>query len=74
VRAGSISGTIRAIDKMGLKRHYKDFSARANCPQQELLVFGDIDSNEKRSIATVGSRVIRPGTNNDIHQHVRQRR
>lgn len=66
VRAGSISGTIRAIDKMGLKRHYKDFSARANCPQQELLVFGDIDSNEKRSIATVGSRVIRPGTNNDI--------
>ncbi|HEJ4579643.1 TPA: hypothetical protein SL561_003175, partial [Pseudomonas aeruginosa] len=66
VRSGSISGKIRAIDKMGLKRHYKDFSVRANCPQQELLVFGDIDSNEKRSIATVGARVIRPGTNNDI--------
>ncbi|MFY1054652.1 hypothetical protein ACOQNP_23785 [Ectopseudomonas khazarica] len=66
VNSGSISGKIRAIDKMRLKRHYKNLSVRANCPQQELLVFGDIDSNEKRSIATVGARVIRPGTNNDI--------
>lgn len=66
VKAGSISGQIRVIDKMRLKRHYRDFSVRPNSPQQELLVFGDIDSNEKRSIATVADRVIRPGTNDDI--------
>lgn len=66
VRAGSISGQIRAIDKKSLKHHYKAFSVRANSPQHELLVFGDVDSNEKRSIATIGARVIRPGTNNDI--------
>jgi hypothetical protein len=66
VRAGAISGRIRAIDKKGLKHHYKKFSVRANSPQHELLVFGDVDSNEKRSIATIGARIIRPGTNNDI--------
>ncbi|MBT2294931.1 hypothetical protein [Pseudomonas fluorescens] len=66
VRAGSISGRIRAIDKKGLKHHYQKFSVRANSPQHELLVFGDVDSNEKRSIATIAARVIRPGTNNDI--------
>lgn len=66
VREGSISGQVRVIDKMRLKRHYRNFSVRPNSPQQELLVFGDIDSNEKRSIATVADRVIRPGTNDDI--------
>ena len=66
VRAGSISGKTRAIDMMRLMRHYKEFSVRANSPQHELLVFGDIDSNEKRSIATIAARVIRPGTQNDI--------
>ena len=66
VREGSITAQIRAIDKMRLKQHYKDFSVRPHSPQQEKLVFGFIDSNEKRSIATVASRVIRPGTNHDI--------
>ncbi|MBV6754532.1 hypothetical protein KV580_29895 [Pseudomonas chlororaphis] len=66
VRVGSVSGKIRAIDKMRLMRHYKEFSVRASSPQQELLVFGNIDSNEKRSIATIAARVIRPGTQNDI--------
>lgn len=66
VREGSITAQIRAIDKMHLKQHYKDFSVRPHSPQQEKLVFGFIDSNEKRSIATVASRVIRPGTNHDI--------
>ncbi|MBA6104597.1 MULTISPECIES: hypothetical protein [Pseudomonas] len=66
VRDGSITAKIRVIDKVGLKRHYRNFSVRPNCPQQELLVFGDIDSNEKRNVATVASRVIRPGTNDDI--------
>ena len=62
----SISVGIRAIDKLGLKRHYRKFSVRANSPQHELLVFGDLDSNEKRSISTIAQRVIRPGTNNGI--------
>lgn len=66
VRAGSVSGKVRAIDVMKLKDHYEDYSVRANCPQQELLMFGDIDSNEKRSIATVCDRIIRAGTDNDI--------
>jgi len=66
VRVGAITAKIRVIDKVGLKRHYRNFSVRPNSPQQELLVFGDIDSNEKRSVATVASRVIRPGTNDDI--------
>ncbi|HHT0359009.1 hypothetical protein EYD25_25190 [Klebsiella pneumoniae] len=63
---GSISVGIRAIDKLGLRHHYRKFSVRANSPQHELLVFGDLDSNEKRSISTIAQRVIRPGTNNDI--------
>lgn len=63
---GSISVGIRAIDKIGLKRHYRNFSVRPNSPQHELLVFGGLDSNEKRSISTIAQRVIRPGTNNDI--------
>lgn len=66
VREGSVSAQIRVIDKVGLKRHYRNFSVRPHCPQQELLVFGDIDTNEKRSTATIAGRVIRPGTNNDI--------
>ncbi|BCY02046.1 hypothetical protein [Stutzerimonas stutzeri] len=66
VRAGSIGGQIRAIDKKSLKHHYLNFSVRPNSPQHELLVFGDVDSNEKRSIATIGARVIRPGSNNDF--------
>lgn len=66
VRAGSISGKVRAIDVTKLKDHYEDYSVRANSPQQELLVFGDTDSNEKRSIATVCDRIIRAGTDDDI--------
>ena len=61
-----LTAEARVIDKKGLKRHYREFSVRPNSPQQELLVFGNIDSNQKRSIATVAKRVIRPGTNNDV--------
>jgi len=62
----ALTVVIRAINKVGFKRHYRKFSVRSNSPQQELLVFGNMDSNEKRSIATLAKRVIRPGTNNDI--------
>jgi hypothetical protein len=62
----SLTVKIRGIDKQSLKRHYRKFSVRSNSPQQELLVFGDMDSNEKRSIATLAKRVIRPGTNHDL--------
>lgn len=57
----AISVEIRAIDKLGLLRHYREFSVRPNSPQQELLVFGDMDSNEKRSISTIAQQVVRPG-------------
>lgn len=53
LRVGAISLEIRAIDKKGLKRHYRKFSVRPNSPQHELLVFGCMDSNEKRSISTI---------------------
>ena len=65
-REGSISVAIRAIDKIGLKRHYRKQSVRPNSPQHELLVFGDIDSNEKRSISTIAKQVTWPGTKDDI--------
>lgn len=63
---GSISVEIRAINKSGLDRHYLKHSVRPNSPQHELLVFGDLDSNEKRSISTIAQQVVRPGTSNDI--------
>ena len=63
---GSISVEIRAIDKIGLKRHYREFAVRPNSPQHELLVFGNMDSNKKRSISTIAQHVIRPGNNDDV--------
>jgi hypothetical protein len=66
LRVGAISVEIRAIDKKGLKRHYRKFSVRPNSPQHELLVFGCMDSNEKRSISTIAHQIIRPGSNDDI--------
>jgi len=49
-----------------MKRHYREQSVRPDCPQQELLVFGHIDTNERRSIATIADRVVRPGTSTAI--------
>ncbi len=66
VRAGSISVEIRAIDRLHLKRHYLKNSVRPNCPQHELLVFGDTDSNQKRSIATIATELVRPGEPDDV--------
>jgi len=63
---GQITAKLCPIDKLALRRHYKSYSVRPNSPQQELLVFGDTDYNEKRSIATVAGRVVRPGTARDI--------
>ncbi|HBT3148832.1 TPA: hypothetical protein MBF30_004030 [Klebsiella aerogenes] len=65
-RVGSISVELRAIDKIGLKHHYREFAVRPNSPQHELLVFGNVDSNEKRSISTIAQHVIRPGNNDDV--------
>lgn len=62
IREGSISTEIRGIDRAHLERHYRRNSVRPNSPQQELLVFGDMDSNEKRSIATIAESIVRPGT------------
>ncbi|WP_368656577.1 hypothetical protein [Pantoea agglomerans] len=66
LRVNSISVEIKSIDKKELKSHYRNFSVKANSPQHELLVFGNMDSNEKRSIATVANKIIRPGTSEDI--------
>jgi len=62
VQDGSISVEIRCIDRERLEHHYRSNSVRANSPQHERLVFGDIDSNEKRSIATIAASIVRPGT------------
>ena len=66
VREGAISAQIRKIDRAHLERHYCSNSVRANSPQHELLVFGDMDSNEKRSIATIAASIVRPGDSNTI--------
>lgn len=62
----SISVEIRAVDKIRIRQHYRKYSVKANSPQHELLVFGNIDSNEKRSISTIAKQITRPGTNSDI--------
>lgn len=62
VRQGSISAEIRRIDRARLEHHYRRNAVRPNSPQHELLVFGDMDSNEKRSIATIAESIVRPGT------------
>lgn len=61
VREGSVTALIHDIDFRYLRAHYLFNSVKPNSPQQELLVFGDTDSNEKRSIATVASSIVRPG-------------
>lgn len=65
-REGSISAVISDIDRARLKRHYRRNSVRPNSPQHELLVFGDMDSNEKRSIATIAESIVRPGASDDF--------
>lgn len=66
VREGAISAQIRQIDREHLECHYRRNYVRANSPQHELLVFGDMDSNEKRSIATIAASIVRPGDANTI--------
>lgn len=57
---------IIAINKDLMHLHYRENSVRPNSPQQELLVFGNTDSNEKRSIATIASEILRPGDKNEV--------
>ena len=66
VRNGSISVEVRWVDRGALESHYRRFSVRPNCPQHELLVFGDVDRNEKRSIATIAESIVRAGTPDSI--------
>lgn len=66
VRDGAISAQVLRIDRANLECHYRSNSVRANSPQHELLVFGDVDSNEKRSIATIAASIVRPGEPNTI--------
>lgn len=66
VREGAVSAQVRAVDKKALKQHYIANRVRPSSPQQELLVFGNTDSNEKRSTATIARRVTRPGTTSDV--------
>jgi hypothetical protein len=64
IHDGLVSAEITNIDRSRLKCHYRYNSVRPNSPQQELLVFGDINSNEKRSIATIATNIVRPGSKN----------
>lgn len=66
VREGSLTAEIRAVDRDRLMQHYVRNSVRSNSPQQELLVFGDVNSNEKRSIATIAKSLVRPGEPDEI--------
>ncbi|MGG5288691.1 hypothetical protein [Pseudomonas shirazensis] len=66
VRHGSVSAAIRWVDRAPLERHYRRFLVRPNCPQQEQLVFGDVDTNEKRSIATIAQSIERAGSPDSI--------
>ena len=64
IRNVGISAEISQINRKKLQHHYRSYAARANSPQHELLVFGDIDSNENRSIATIADELVRPGNSN----------
>ena len=66
VREGAISAELRSVDKRRLDDHYRRFWVRPNCPQHELLVFGDLNSNEKRNIATIPQGIIRHGSPDSI--------
>jgi hypothetical protein len=66
VRKGAISAQVSPINRARIERHYRSNSVRPNSPQHELLVFGNMDSNEKRSIATIAETIIRAGTKADI--------
>jgi hypothetical protein len=66
VREGAISAKIGNINRKNLERHYRRHSVRPNSPQHELLVFGDIDCNEKRSIATIAESIVRPGASDIV--------
>lgn len=61
-----LSVSARPIDRMSLVDHYDNFSVRPRSPQHELLVFGDIDANEKRSIATIARKIVRPGDKDTV--------
>jgi hypothetical protein len=65
-KIGSISVELRWVDRGPLERHYRRFFVRPNCPQHESLVFGDVDSNEKRSIATIAGGIVRAGPPDSI--------
>ncbi|MEW7374980.1 hypothetical protein [Pseudomonas putida] len=65
-KAGSVSAQLRSVDKEKLDAHYRRFWVRPNCPQHELLVFGDLNSNEKRSIATIPKSIMRHGSLDSI--------
>lgn len=66
VRQGCISAALRWVDRAPLEHHYRRFLVRPNCPQQEQLVFGDVDTNEKRSIATIAKSIERVGSPDSI--------
>ncbi|MDR6234045.1 hypothetical protein [Pseudomonas oryzihabitans] len=54
------------INREGIISHYEANSVRADCPVQEHLVFGNINSNEKRNIATIAGSIRRIGEKEDV--------
>lgn len=57
---------IENVDSARVKNHYQINSVRPNTPQQELLIFGDMNSNEARDIATLARSLIWAGDESDI--------
>lgn len=44
-----------------VNKHFSKYSVRANSPQVHALIFGDVNPNEKRSVACIPTDVARPG-------------
>ncbi|MBX8541076.1 hypothetical protein K5D51_13695 [Pseudomonas cichorii] len=52
---------VNSINRDAVVEHFANNRVRVNSPQVELLVFGDVNPNEKRSFATIPTRIVREG-------------
>lgn len=66
INTGRLTIEIKKIDKFRMNRHYENDSVRPNSSQQEILVFGNCDSNEKRNIATIAKSIVRAGSSSSF--------
>ncbi len=53
---------LHRTNMQAVEHHFSKCITRANSPQIHALIFGDVNSNEKRSIVTLPSEISRPGS------------